>query len=140
MHYVSFESVQKAVECIAKQLPNDIDYIIGISRGGLVPGVMLSHILNKPLITTRIQTRDGNRKTIEPDVADLASVNKCVFVDDINDTGYTINLIRDQIKSPTIFATLYTRYSTSALGVISAVTINSDEWIVFPWENTNNDI
>lgn len=35
------------------------DYIVGISRGGLVPAVMLSHYLNVPMKPLQVSLRDG---------------------------------------------------------------------------------
>jgi hypoxanthine phosphoribosyltransferase len=35
------------------------DYIVGISRGGLVPAVMISHYLNVPMKPLQVSLRDG---------------------------------------------------------------------------------
>ena len=35
------------------------DYIVGISRGGLTPAVMLSHLLSVPMHTLKVTLRDG---------------------------------------------------------------------------------
>jgi hypoxanthine phosphoribosyltransferase len=38
------------------------DYIVGLSRGGLIPAVMLSHYLNIPMWTLNVSLRDGDSK------------------------------------------------------------------------------
>lgn len=41
------------------------DYIVGIKRGGLVPAVKLSHLLNKPMILISCQLRDNHDHEIK---------------------------------------------------------------------------
>lgn len=36
------------------------DYIVGLSRGGLIPAVMLSHYLNVPMWSLNVSLRDGS--------------------------------------------------------------------------------
>ncbi len=36
------------------------DYIVGLTRGGLIPAVMLSHYLNVPMWTLNVRLRDGD--------------------------------------------------------------------------------
>ena len=45
--YVTWEEVNELVFKLYKELEHEqIDKVVGISRGGLIPGVMLSHWLN----------------------------------------------------------------------------------------------
>lgn len=84
------------------------DYIVGITRGGLLPAVMLSHYFQVPCETLKISLRDGGEPESNlwmsedafgyNDVAGYdADVQKNILVvDDINDSGATINwLIKD---------------------------------------------
>ena len=68
------------------------DYIVGLTRGGLVPGVLLSHLLGVPMHTLKVQLRDGEEDTemncwMPEDVVKATNV---LIVDDINDTGDTL--------------------------------------------------
>ena len=38
------------------------DYIVGLTRGGLVPAVRISHLLDIPMHTLKVQLRDGNQE------------------------------------------------------------------------------
>lgn len=78
------------------------DYIVGITRGGLLPAVMLSHYFNVPCETLKISLRDGGESESNCWMAEDAfsynvDVQKNILVvDDINDSGATINwLIKD---------------------------------------------
>lgn len=54
----SWQDVEKAVQDIAMQMYKSNwrpDYIVGITRGGLVPSVMLSHMTGVPLHTLCVQ-------------------------------------------------------------------------------------
>ncbi len=35
------------------------DYVVGLTRGGLIPAVMISHYFNVPCETLKISLRDG---------------------------------------------------------------------------------
>jgi len=92
------------------------DYIVGLSRGGLIPAVMISHYLNVPMYTLNVSLRDSDTgpesnlwmaedalghtdKTIDPMLDDPMSLlqegraRDILIVDDINDTGATFNWI-----------------------------------------------
>ena len=54
----TWRNVEKGIQNIAMQMYENQwrpDYIIGITRGGLVPSVMLSHMTNIPMHTLCVQ-------------------------------------------------------------------------------------
>ena len=58
--YISWADIDEMVEDLYQQLKDkNIDKVVGISRGGLIPGVMLSHRLNAGFEPLEWQTRDG---------------------------------------------------------------------------------
>ena len=68
--------------------------ILGINRGGCIPGVYLSHRLNISHEVLDIRLRDHK---VKPNLTVLEKVfafqNKILIIDDINDTGDTFNYI-----------------------------------------------
>lgn len=82
------------------------DYIAALSRGGLVPGVILSHKLNCPLLPLSISFRDN--LTVNDSPRQLPEVikdttKKILVVDDINDSGVTFKAIVNtwfQVRHP----------------------------------------
>jgi len=117
--------------------------IISIARGGLIPGVHLSHLLgikNMPIVW---QTRDGNIRESPPLISDNHQI---LIVDDINDSGETftqiMNDIRtnnhhldaDKIKRNVKTMSIFTRTSSTFRVDFSPNTLDNDFWIYFPWE------
>lgn len=122
------------------------DYIIAISRGGNVLGTVLSHKLKTPLKIYDPKTQDLNDLKIN------FSISRILVVDDINDTGETINSFRrcviktlkgkceegwenilslDNIK----FCALFNAYkSKSTIDFWVHKIDNTDLWVNFCWE------
>lgn len=102
----------------------EFDYIVGISRGGLVPAVYLSHMLEKPLLTLDFSTRDDMlvsndyRKDLRIMAEDILK-NKCkiLIVEDIVDSGKTMNYIKSMLNTMTDgkFTSLHDHIKTCAL-------------------------
>lgn len=128
------------------------DYIVGLTRGGLTPAVLLSHLLKVPMHTLKVQLRDGEEDTemncwMPEDVVKATNV---LIVDDINDTGETLAWIRDDWEKSVFKGDIaywwHKRIKIAVLvnNMASAETvdfhideINKAEdpcWIVFPWE------
>ena len=60
--HVTWQNVQGAVIDLARQLQKDNwrpDYIVGITRGGAIPAVMLSQYLGIPMRPLQVSLRDG---------------------------------------------------------------------------------
>ena len=144
------------------------DYVVGLTRGGLVPANLISQYLGCRMETLKVSLRDGSQQETncwmaedafgyagDGDTPSEADRKNILIVDDINDTGATLNWIRQDWMSSCFstspvwdgiwghnvrVACLYDNESSqSELDVhYSAVTINKadqDVWIVFPWES-----
>ena len=121
------------------------DIIVGITRGGLWPAMMLSHYLNIKMHTLDVRLRDGdikeNAKYLK---SQMLEGSKILIVDDINDTGATFKWIRDDWnidsdseKSNVKFAALIDNVPSEFVVEYNGVEINKEEnpeWIVFPYE------
>jgi xanthine phosphoribosyltransferase len=88
---------QSLVANICRDISNDNwkpDYIVGISRGGLLPAVMISHYLNIPMKPLQVSLRDHEECVSDLGMAEDAFDGKNILiVDDINDQGNTLNWI-----------------------------------------------
>jgi len=76
------------------------DYIVGIGRGGLLPAVMISQYFGIKMCSLDISLRDGGDTVSNFSMSeDAFSGKKILIVDDINDTGATINWLMNDWRS-----------------------------------------
>jgi len=148
---------------IARQMQQDQwlpDYIVGITRGGLAPAVMLSNYLGVPMHALKVSLRDSadecesNCWMSEDAFGREDDRKKILIVDDINDSGATLNWIRDDWQSScmphsetwnrvwgdTVRVAVLIDNASSACWRepdYAAQHINkaeTDVWVDFPWE------
>jgi xanthine phosphoribosyltransferase len=156
--YYTWKDVERQTQEILRQMQLDgwrPDYVVGLTRGGLVPANLISQYLGCPMECLKVQLRDGAESESNLWMAEDAYRHKNILiVDDINDTGATINYIKSDWEESCLpesdrwfkvwgdsvrIATLVDNESSkSTLSVnYSAVAVNKadkDVWIVFPWE------
>jgi hypoxanthine phosphoribosyltransferase len=73
------------------------DYVVGITRGGLTPANLISQYLDVPMETLKVSLREGS-ESCETNCwmqEDALANRNILIVDDINDSGATLNWIRD---------------------------------------------
>lgn len=143
---ISWEEFDAAVKSLLQKIPNAIsrvDYVAAVARGGLVPGVMLSHELDAPLHVIQWSTRDNPfMKRAHLLAIDPVACSHILLVDDINDTGKTFDEIvkhcgydeRNPYSGKLVTASVFQRYNTCTPSDVYGVLIEDDSWIVFPWE------
>lgn len=129
------------------------DYIVGLTRGGLVPALKISHYLGIPMETLKVSLRDGGETESNCWMAEDAYDGKNILiVDDINDTGATLEWIKGDWRGSAYpgddkwetiwnhnvrFMTIVDNDASPFEVNYNAVSINKaeeDVWIVFPWE------
>ena len=143
--YFTIEEMIGSIQKISLQLVDskfDPEVIISINRGGCIPGIYLSHYLDKPHEVINIELRDSN---VEPDLISIKEKIKqfksALIIDDINDSGNTIGVIKDLSKhlSTNIhFAVLINKSESKSKVEYYGKMVNNkllDNWYVFPWEN-----
>ena len=111
--YLSWDDITRDVQTLCEKIfidyPN-IDSVMGLPRGGVIPAVLISHELDLPFV--------------------LHPGKNTLVVDDINDTGHTLS------KAPGAYwAVLHNKPTSKFKDCIYAKEVG-DEWLVYPWENT----
>ena len=122
------------------------EVIVGLSRGGLTPGVMMSHWMKKPFKPVKASLRDFPEWE---DYLPKKTDERVLIVDDICDSGETFDRIKSYIKGPRInqplelpvevrFATLWWNNECNVEPHYYVNQIAKDStgtWIHFPWES-----
>lgn len=120
-------------------------YLIGIGRGGLAPAVYLSHATGLPALSCDMtgRVRDFAEEALVRLAARTCDGDRLLFIDDINDSGQTIALLRralaDAGAAPGAVrvATLIDNATSAERVDYAARTIDrtvTKDWYVFPWE------
>ena len=124
----------------------DPQVIVGLSRGGLTPGVMMSHWLQKPFKPVKAALRDFPEWE---DYLPKKTDERVLIVDDICDSGETFTRMKSYIKGPRLnqpmelptevrFASLWWNNECDFEPHYYAQECAKDSediWIHFPWEH-----
>lgn len=174
--YVNWSDVERQTQDIIRQMYLDNfhpDYVVGITRGGLTPATLISQYLDCPMHALKVSLRHGEdcesncwmaedalgyQPATDNDYSwtrtDANKRKRILIVDDINDSGETINWIRRDWQTTCMpndpgwadvwggnvrIAVLYDNQSSGNEIAVSysAEQVNKFEtpqWIVFPWE------
>jgi hypoxanthine phosphoribosyltransferase len=149
----------RAVETLCNSICNDItkdgieiENIIGISRGGLIPATLCAKRLNVRRVYSvgLMSYSDGDdyesRKPApviyQSEPMSTHFIKNTLIVDDISDKGNTLGFITTgMLTSPTFFnedrlftATLYKKKNTYYHPDYYGTIATDGQWMVFPWE------
>ena len=110
------------------------DGIVGLTRGGLIPAIILSHKLGLPVMALNYSSKSGQGdKHHCNQIPSWFSEGRWIVVDDIVDSGYTFKeLAMRSLNSR--FACLHHRHSSTYSPDYSALLVVGDSWIQYPWE------
>jgi hypothetical protein len=134
--YISWEDIDKQVNSLASQINSntgaEVDYVVGIPRGGLILAVMLSHKLG-----IKHMTVDHLEKLEEDIMMPSFDINKrkILIVDDISDSGQTLKTYKMQGHTT---ATLDVRNTTITKPDFYCNWLENTDWIVYPWERKDS--
>lgn len=157
-----WNKVERAVRDIAMEMYKDNwrpDYIVGITRGGLVPAVMLSHMTGIPMHTLCVQlATDGLEENTESNCwmsedafGHNKTPNNILIIDDINRGGDAMEWIMKDWQSSCLpsserwdevwhnnvrFAALLSNPNSIVDTDYYSAEFSDEEesWIEFPWE------
>ena len=131
--YINWEDIDRMADDLSAQILLDckkngttpeetFECIYALQRGGLIPGVLLSHRLNIPM-ADRLNPYYGKRFLV---------------VDDIADTGQTLFRCRADVFKEASIATIH-YHKQSIVEPDYWVEEKGDKWIVYPWESDDSE-
>ena len=175
-HFYSWQDVESMCQNIVLQMYKDMwrpDYIVGLTRGGNIPATIISHMIDVPCETLKVSLRDGGQCEsncwmsedafgyVSPEEQEVyksrwdpARRKNILIVDDINDTGATLDWIVQDWRSSCLpnedagwssvfgknvrFAVLTNNLSSNFDNIsYHSHEVNkaeNDVWLVYPWE------
>lgn len=138
-----WKKIEKMCRALAKKCAMfKPDWIVGISRGGLVPTRLLSDYLDIPNVSiiriefykTIGQTRDF--PTVSQPLQVDVKGKKVLIVDDVADTGRSLAVAKEHIKRAGAcevkIAALHYKPKSAMKPDFYIKTTNA--WIIYPWE------
>ncbi len=147
--YLDNQGIKNLCSKITRQIAMDYwrpGCIVAPARGGMMPGIMLSHYYNCQFIPLRFSTRDfvsnENQDQMRRLLTESLMHQSVLVVDDINDSGKTLNQIQ-QLYAGLDFPADDVRYavllekssSCASADYVGEELYDDHEWIVFPYED-----
>lgn len=140
---IGFIYLKRACTSIAKRIDFDFERIVAISRGGLLPAILINNVIEKkrklkPMLVIGIRSYKDDFKRMEKCIIyQVPNVKneKILIVDDIADTGNTLLIAKDMLKemgNEVFIATIF--YKKNSKIKPNVYYEKTDKWIVFPWE------
>ena len=153
----SWNYIEQACKHIADTYDGPpIKRIVGLSRGGLVPAVLIAkHMKVREVYSIGIRSyqegQDYKKRAHKPDVYQstqyacprLGKGDPILIVEDISDKGNTFKYIAahifDDISASTSVTTasIFIKDKTEYQPDYYYKSLPDEQWVVFPWERTN---
>lgn len=121
----------------------DVDHVIGIARGGLPLAIHASHILEASVGVVWATHYDGTERKegVEVDnygMVDVEDGNSILIIDDIVDTGKTMEAVVERTRNQGV---VDVEVTTASMHVKPDREFDpdywaeeTDKWVVYPWE------
>lgn len=138
---------------IARQVreQHDVQHVIGISRGGLIPATIIAKQLGtREVLSLGVRSYDeGADYQTRQHVPEIyQDVKQCyqligdrtvLIVDDISDMGNTFKFVKQHMQSMSsciniVTASLFCKSDADYVPDYVCMTPQQHEWVVFPWE------
>ena len=143
--HVSWDQIHRDSRALAWRLdghgPDDGAWkaVVAITRGGMAPAMIVARELDIRVVDTiSVKSYDhqdqAEAKVLKaPDAAMMGDGTGILVVDDLVDTGKTLELVRKHYPNAH-FATVYAKPSGEPMVNTFITGVSQDTWIFFPWD------
>ena len=125
--------------------------IVGIMRGGMIPAIIISHLMNVPIMSLNWSKRDFNNRDFGTYLDDIVKVacstkERFLIVDDIVDSGVTFAELKSYANNFTsdLYWKKFIKFSSLIYNLDQDTTVDfysrkisraeESRWYNFPWE------
>lgn len=145
--YLSLRDIVEACKTLAEKIfdmrePEEIKGLVAILNGGVFPAywlrkIFIKHGMDCPLETIDVRSYESYSKQGELKIlkepSDLGDGEGWIFVDEIADTGRTLQALK-KLYPKALFVSVSVKPLGAALSDVNALSFHQEDWIVFPWE------
>ncbi len=142
--HVSWDQLHRDARALSWRLDGtEWRAIIAITRGGLVPAMIVARELDIRVIDTisvksykgvGAEAGQGELKVMKsPDPELIGDGEGILVIDDLVDSGRTLELVR-QMYPKAHFATVYAKPKGRPMVQTYVTEVSQDTWIFFPWD------
>ena len=143
--HVSWDQIHRDARALAWRLqgqgPEDGNWraVVAITRGGMAPAMIVARELDiRTVDTISVKSYNHQNQTEAkvlkaPDAAMMADGHGVLVVDDLVDSGRTLELVR-ALYPRAHFATVYAKPKGKPQVDTYITEVSQDTWIFFPWD------
>ncbi len=121
---------------------NEVNLVVGLEYGGIIPAALMHRFCHTASFTT-IHPMMAGKEVFER----ILGHDHVLFVDDINDSGRTFKQVKKMMNllfgatGTMQFAciSLIKRKHTMADWATGGITVDHDDWFIFPWEDKKEE-
>lgn len=142
--HVSWDQLHRDARALAWRLQGEAPddgwkAVVAITRGGMAPAMIVARELDIRTVDT-ISVKSYNHQTQSepvviksPDMALVGDGEGVLIVDDLVDTGKTLDVVRKHMPKAKV-ATIYAKPMGRDMVDTFVTEVSQDTWIFFPWD------
>ncbi len=143
--HVSWDQLHRDARALAWRLqgsaPEDGGWraVVAITRGGMAPAMIVARELDiRTVDTISVKSYDNQTQSDpvvikSPDMAVVGDGTGVLIVDDLVDTGRTLEVVRQHMPKAHV-ATVYAKPKGRPMVDTYITEVSQDTWIFFPWD------
>ncbi len=150
--FLTWQDIEELVDRLIEKLPRDYDALLVVTRGGMIPGCLVSEKLEmRNILVASVMFYTGVGKTLDRPIflqfpADpYLQGRRILVVDDVWDSGQTAMAVKERIRAvggtPEIAVLHYkpehSRFPGERPDYHAQMT---NAWIVYPWDPQKNEL
>lgn len=148
--YLGWGQIEGLIDRLLEQIPRDYDALMAVTRGGLVPAGLIAEKINqRNVIVAAVMFYTDEGETLDeplflqfPSDALLAR-KRILVIDDIWDSGRTAMGVKERIEAAGGEAEIAVLHYKPSHSIYEEkpdyYVVETDRWIVYPWEPVEED-